>query len=107
VQFKPEEATNENYKSELSDAWLRNETCQLQLKCAVHIKNIAADASDKEILQLVRRTKFSIPGRSILSQDASAIVLLAWSLQLGLPLKLSLLEDSSTQVLPFEATAGA
>jgi hypothetical protein len=69
--------SNNDYKSDLGEIWLRNQACPLHLNCAVRIENIAADASDKEILEQVhfadveRRFK----GRGVVAQSTP------WSLE--------------------------
>jgi hypothetical protein len=61
---------NNNYKSDLSEAWLRNQASPFHFDCTVRIENIVADASGKEILEQVhfagveRRFK----GRGVVAQ---------------------------------------
>jgi hypothetical protein len=61
---------NHNFKSDVSEFWLRNQKCSEYLNCAVRIENIAPHATMKEIFDMFREGKvfsFSIsppkPGR--------------------------------------------
>jgi len=63
---------NPNFKSDVSDFWLRNQNCPDHLNCAIRIENIASDAAGKEIFDTIREGKvfsFSMalpkPGRFV------------------------------------------
>lgn len=48
---------NPNFKSAMSDFWVRNRSCPPHLNCAIRIENISAHATNKEIFQLIREGK--------------------------------------------------
>jgi len=63
---------NQNFKSDVSEFWLRNQSCPEHFNCAVRIENISSDATMKEIFDMFREGKvfsFSIsppkPGRFV------------------------------------------